>query len=64
MAWATYRQRRRVRYRSPAKHIFTIFDTRGCSCEQIVAAEGLGGGHLMHGCSEGVMKNWIDDHDG
>jgi predicted extracellular nuclease len=39
---------------------FDIFDTAGCSCEQIVAAQHLGKGHLKHGCSIGAMKNWVD----
>ncbi len=38
---------------------YDIHDTAGCSCEQIVAAEGLGKGHLKHGCSIGVMDNWV-----
>ena len=43
-----------------ARDVFTIEDTRGCSCEQIVARSGLGQGHLKHGCSAGVMKVWVD----
>jgi hypothetical protein len=39
--------------------VYTIEDTAGCSCEQIVAAQGLGKGHLKHGCSFGVMNNWL-----
>jgi predicted extracellular nuclease len=38
---------------------FDVFDTAGCSCEQIVAARHLGVGHLKHGCSLGVMEVWI-----
>jgi predicted extracellular nuclease len=38
---------------------FTVGQTAGCSCEQIVAALGLGNGHLKHGCSIGVMQNWV-----
>ena len=38
---------------------YTTTDTGGCSCEQIVAARGLGKGHLKHGCSKGVMTDWI-----
>jgi hypothetical protein len=38
---------------------FTIKDTAGCSCEQIVEAQGLGDGHLKRGCSIGVMDNWV-----
>jgi hypothetical protein len=40
--------------------VFTLEDTAGCSCEDIVAALGLGSGHLMHGCPVGVMRDWID----
>jgi hypothetical protein len=39
--------------------VFTLDDTRGCSCEQIVAATGAGAGQLMHGCSLGTMEDWI-----
>jgi len=45
---------------------FSLEDTAGCSCEQIVDKLGLGKGHLKHGCSKGVMKNWseyVEDHD-
>jgi predicted extracellular nuclease len=38
----------------------TIWDTGGCSCEQIIDALGLGQGHEKFGCSTGVMKVWID----
>jgi predicted extracellular nuclease len=38
---------------------FDIFDTAGCSCEQIVEEAGLGQGHLKFGCSIGAMKNWV-----
>lgn len=39
---------------------FDIYDTAGCSCEQIVAAQHLGNGHMKFGCSTGAMKNWIE----
>jgi len=38
----------------------TTTDTGGCSCEQIIAAQGLGQGHVKFGCSKGAMLNWID----
>ena len=38
---------------------YTTADTGGCSCEQIIEAEGLGNGHTKHGCSIGAMDNWI-----
>jgi predicted extracellular nuclease len=39
---------------------FDIFDTAGCSCEQIVEAQGLGAGHLKFGCSIEAMQEWVD----
>lgn len=39
---------------------FTIEDTAGCSCEQIIAQLGLGAGHTKYGCSIGVMERWVD----
>ena len=42
------------------KDSFSLVDTAGCSCEQIVAERGLGKGHLKNGCSVGVMKVWVD----
>jgi len=38
---------------------FTIEDTRGCSCEQIVDQLDLGGGHIKFGCSLTVMRQWV-----
>ena len=38
---------------------FTIGDTAGCSCEQIIEAMALGRGHAKFGCSTGVMSQWI-----
>ena len=38
---------------------YTTEDTAGCSCTQIIAAQGLGKGHTKFGCSIGAMKNWI-----
>jgi len=38
---------------------FDIFDTAGCSCEQIIDEVGLGKGHTKFGCSIGAMKNWV-----
>ena len=38
---------------------FTLQQTAGCSCEQIVAALGLGKGHVKHGCSTDAMEDWI-----
>ena len=39
---------------------FDIFDTAGCSCEQIVEEQHLGKGHMKFGCSIGVMQNWVE----
>ncbi|HKJ17920.1 MAG TPA: lamin tail domain-containing protein [Xanthomonadales bacterium] len=39
---------------------FDIFDTAGCSCEQIVVEAGLGVGHLRFGCSVGEMRDWVE----
>jgi hypothetical protein len=38
---------------------FTIQQTGGCSCEQIIAALGLGNGQRKHGCSKGTLEDWI-----
>jgi hypothetical protein len=39
---------------------FTMLDTGGCSCSQIVEALGIGLGHEKHGCSLGIMRRWVD----
>jgi predicted extracellular nuclease len=39
---------------------FDIFDTLGCSCEQIIEAQGLGKGQQKYGCSQSVMKAWVE----
>lgn len=38
---------------------FSLDDTRGCSCEQIIEAMGLGQGLRKYGCSRGVMLEWV-----
>ncbi len=38
---------------------FTVEETAGCSCEQIIAALGLGKGHERFGCSISAMKEWV-----
>ena len=40
--------------------VFTLTDTAGCSCAQIIEALGLGEGHTKFGCSSGAMKEWIE----
>ena len=38
---------------------FSIADTRGCSCEQILDRIGTAeAGERSFGCSPGTMKNW------
>lgn len=37
---------------------YSTTDTAGCSCEQIIDAQGLGNGHSKFGCSIGVMDGW------
>ena len=39
---------------------YTTTDTAGCSCEQIIAAQGLGNGHTKHGCSISAMDDWVE----
>lgn len=38
---------------------YTIEDTAGCSCEQIIDALDLGNGHTKFGCSISAMDNWV-----
>ena len=37
---------------------YSTLDTAGCSCTQIIDAQGLGNGHKKFGCSIGAMENW------
>ncbi len=39
---------------------YSVGDTAGCSCEQIIEALHLGQGHQKFGCSNGVMDNWVE----
>lgn len=39
---------------------FTVEDTAGCSCAQIIDALGLGKGHAKFGCSLNAMEEWIN----
>ncbi len=39
---------------------FDIFDTAGCSCEQIIEEQELGNGHRKFGCSLGEMREWVE----
>lgn len=38
---------------------FTMADTQGCSCEQIIVALDLGKGHSKFGCSISAMEDWV-----
>jgi hypothetical protein len=38
---------------------FTLEDTAGCSCEQIIDELHLGQGHVKFGCSTGAMLQWM-----
>lgn len=39
---------------------YFISDTAGCSCEQIIDAQGLGNGYKRNGCSTDVMDHWVE----
>jgi hypothetical protein len=39
---------------------FSIADTGGCSCEQIITELGLGKGHQKYGCSNSAMIDWAN----
>jgi hypothetical protein len=43
---------------------YSTTDTAGCSCEQIIEAQGLGSGHTKKGCSIGAMDNWVEQVTG
>jgi hypothetical protein len=38
---------------------YSTADTAGCSCTQIIEAQGLGLGHTYHGCSISAMDDWL-----
>ena len=38
---------------------YTLDDTAGCSCEQIIDALDLGDGHRKFGCSNSAMDDWV-----
>jgi hypothetical protein len=46
--------------RSRTRFLYTLLDTQGCSCGQIVEALGLGEGHRRFGCSSGALQAWIN----
>ncbi len=39
---------------------FTLDDTAGCTCADIIEAHALGNGHRYFGCSISAMEDWID----
>lgn len=39
---------------------WTTSDTRGCSCEQIIAATSEASGHMKFGCPFGLLHYWIN----
>ena len=39
---------------------YSTTDTAGCSCEQIIEAQGLGSGHTKFGCSISAMDYWVE----
>lgn len=41
--------------------VYTLADTGGCSCDQIIAALELGKGHVKFGCSRGALEDWIEE---
>ncbi|MCH9649260.1 MAG: hypothetical protein K0U98_13555 [Deltaproteobacteria bacterium] len=43
----------------PPTEAFSLLQTGGCSCEQIIEQRGLGQGHRKFGCSTGVMRGWV-----
>ena len=42
-----------------ARASYTLADTAGCSCEQIVESLGLGDAQRRFGCNKGVLDTWI-----
>jgi predicted extracellular nuclease len=45
---------------SPRPDGYSIEDTAGCSCEQIIAEQGLEDGQTKFGCSISVIDDWVD----
>jgi hypothetical protein len=43
-----------------SKASYTLGDTAGCSCEQIIDTQGLGKGQTKLGCSNSVMQTWVE----
>ena len=49
--------------KNPTGRSFTMEDTLGCRCAQIIDECGYGNGHTKHGCSNSVMDWWTGKHD-
>lgn len=49
--------------KNPTGRYYTIDDTAGCNCAQIIEACGYGQGHTKHGCSNSVMDWWTGSSD-
>jgi hypothetical protein len=49
--------------KNPTGRYFTIEDTAGCSCAQIIDTCGYGEGHTRFGCSNSVMDWWTGLYD-
>jgi len=41
------------------KHPYTLLETGGCGCADIIEEMELGEGHLKFGCASGVLDDWI-----
>jgi hypothetical protein len=40
---------------------FTIADTRGCSCEQIIGDSSPRNGLKRYGCTTGILLEWVNE---
>ena len=49
--------------KNPTGRAYSLAETAGCSCFQIVATCGYGNGHTKHGCSNSVMDAWTGKYD-
>jgi len=49
--------------KNPTGRAYTMSDTAGCSCAQIIAICGYGKGHVKFGCSHSVMDVWTGTYD-
>ncbi|MFC1688270.1 6-bladed beta-propeller [Pseudomonadota bacterium] len=49
----------KLRANEAPENLYSLADTAGCSCEQIIEALDLGSGQTKFGCSSSVMKEWV-----